>query len=107
MISSGGPHDTTTDTATQETTIDAEHVTAELSGGTPGRKKVHVYLGGKGTGGTAYNNIYATKEGVLRRTNQGYVPDEAQSAQFSEPQLDTAQNRMRRYNYTTQAWEWC
>jgi hypothetical protein len=50
---------------------DYEHITAELSG----RKKAHVYLTGKGSGASAYDNMSMTGESIMTRGPTGYAID--------------------------------
>ena len=72
---SRSPHEISVNSATGQTSQDSEHLTAELRGGGQGTRKVHVYLEGRGTGATAYDNMWVSGDSVMKRTNAGYVLD--------------------------------
>lgn len=64
----GSPHNTTTNSATQITTYDDVHITAQVQGGTGGsRKKVHIYLDGVQDGPNGYDYVDVKGETVFDR----------------------------------------
>jgi hypothetical protein len=60
------------DSATGQNVSDPDHITVELSGG-PGRRRSHIYLGGHGSGVTAYDNIWVRGESVFVKAGKSYT----------------------------------
>ena len=64
------PHDFTIDSSHPELgkQPDPSHVSGEISGGSNGRRDVHVYLGNLGTGSGKYDNATVVGESLTQRT---------------------------------------
>lgn len=75
MLYRSVPHDYSVDSKTGAQHPDGLHVSAGLSGGTGGRSDAHIYLGGLGSGVTAYDNMYIEGESVMRKAKGGKVLD--------------------------------
>ncbi|RYC54943.1 hypothetical protein CHU98_g11267 [Xylaria longipes] len=77
LVPSGAPHEFTASSATGESQKDQDHISGQFSAGLSdglaqrGRYRVHVYLTGKGVGKTAYDDIKAAGERVMKINSKG------------------------------------
>ncbi|KAH7317632.1 hypothetical protein BKA65DRAFT_599642 [Rhexocercosporidium sp. MPI-PUGE-AT-0058] len=129
------PHDFTIDSSHPENgrKPDPNHVSGELSGGPNGKRDVHVYLGNLGTGNGKYDNATVVGESLTRKSNKGRErgpegvstwgtastpgPSVATNSTYTASAsnttpidsgwvLDDTYNKYKRFDPTTNQWEW-